>query len=116
MDAPFKISSFTALSLNDAQVLKSEITPGKIHFEILPLAVGKLNFPSLSISLISDKYGRLDVQTPPVSIAVVNPIEGATAPPPLRDIKSPVSAGLNPMIFVWILIALALASLFWFMK
>lgn len=116
MDASFKISSFTALSLKDAQVTRTEVIPNKIHFEILPLAAGNLDFPSLNITLDSEKYGRLNIQSPPVSIAVVNPAEGSTASPPLRDIKGPVSAGLNPMIFVWALIVLAGAGLFWYAK
>lgn len=117
MDAPFKISSFTLPSLKDGQVIRTEVAPNKIHFEVLPLAVGNLDFPSLNITLNSDKYGRLNIQSPPVSIAVVNPVEGAAAPPPLRDIKGPVSAGFNLMLLAWIFIALAAGSgLFWYAK
>ena len=116
---PLKISSFTTPSLPDANVLKTDTIKSVknakgdwetgIRFDVMPLALGEVDFPSLNIAYQSDGKEAV-LLTPPAKLSVINPMGEGLAPVELKDIKGPVSAGISPWI-VALLMGIVLAGL-----
>ncbi len=124
--SPIEISSFTAPTLDNAQILKSAATKSAaspqggyettVNFDVMPLALGALEFPSLKIEYKLDNQ-KLEFLSPPVKMSVVNPYESGQIQVQPRDIKGPVSAGMSPWVPALIILAAgAVAAAYWFYR
>ncbi len=121
-----EISGFTAPTLDNAQILKTAVSKSvassqggfdtSIDFDVMPLAPGELEFPSLRIEYKLDNQ-KLEFFSPPAKMLVVNPYESGQIQVQPRDIKGPVPAGMSPWVPGIIFLALAAtAAVFWFLK
>lgn len=122
---PIFLSTFSIPDIEGLEILKnietssSQETPEKkfkseIKLTLLPLAVGEILFPTLSIPYSAQKVSSI-LQTPPIKILVAGSIGENVSPEMLKDIKPPIQLSFWNWIWTTITISLLIFTAFWFL-
>lgn len=116
------ISSFSLPEMEEINVTKSEMPPAekksesqwiqKFIFNLMPLNVGDLTFPGLTVPYKTEANQPGTLITPPVKFSAVNALNEPASPEMLKDIKPPVELG-SPWFWIALLIAILIVATVW---